>query len=323
MLQSLPASILLILLGFALLVWAADRFIVGASSLAKLLGVSTLVIGVTVVGFGTSLPEMVVSAMAAWHGTPALAVGNAIGSNITNIGLVLGVTALLKPLAIHSKVLKREFPLLFIIMIFAWIVLSNGYLGRVDGIILFAGLLGLIYWMFHITLGSKEKEDPFIVEIESEPPQTLIKRTAVFWLLIGMIFLLISSRILIFAAVNIAKGLGVSDLVIGLTIVALGTSLPELAASITGALKNEPDIAIGNIMGSNMFNLLGVLAMPGLLHPAPLDRSVLIQDFPIMFGLTIALYLTAHSFRNRPPIIHRWEGALLFLGYISYIAWIY
>ncbi len=312
-------SLAAVLGGFVLLVWGAERFVHGAAALARNLGVSPLIIGLTIVGVGTSAPEILVSAVAAWQGNPAMGVGNAIGSNITNIALVLGMTALILPLTVNSQTLKREYPVMFLIMVIALILVLDGQLTRIDGVILLIGLVIMVRWM--IRLGLKEKKDPLELEYEHEIPH-LATGKAVFWLLAGMILLLLSSRILVWGAVNIAQALGVSDLIIGLTIVAIGTSMPELAASIMSAVKKEHDIAIGNVIGSNMFNLLAVLGLPGLISPHTLDPELLTRDFPWMFGLSIALFIFAYGFRGQGQI-NRWEGLLLLGGYFTYLGVLY
>ena len=312
-------SIAAVIGGFVLLVWGADRFVHGAAALARNLGISPLVIGLTIVGIGTSAPEILVSAVAAWQGNPALGVGNALGSNITNIALVLGMTALFMPLNVHSLTLKREYPVMFLIMLLALLLVLDGELGRLDGLILLGGLVLMVRWM--IRLGLREKSDPLETEYEHEIPRMSTGR-ALFWLLLGLILLLASSRILVWGAVNIAVALGVSDLIIGLTIVAVGTSMPELAASIMSALKKEPDIAIGNVIGSNMFNLLAVLGLPGLIAPHALEPAVLSRDFVWMIGLSIALFLFAYGFRGQGRI-NRIEGLLLLGSYIAYLGVLY
>ena len=312
-------SITAVLGGFILLVWGAERFVHGAAALARNLGISPLVIGLTIVGIGTSAPEILVSAVAAWQGNPAMGVGNAIGSNITNIALVLGLTALILPLTVNSQTLKREYPVMFLIMIIALILVLDGQLTRIDGLILLIGLVIMLRWM--IKLGLKEKKDPLELEYEHEIAHIATGK-AVFWLLLGMILLLVSSRILVWGAVNIAQALGVSDLIIGLTIVAIGTSMPELAASIMSAVKKEHDIAIGNVIGSNMFNLLAVLGLPGLISPHVLDPELLTRDFPWMIGLSIALFIFAYGFRGQGRI-NRLEGLLLLGGYFTYLGVLY
>lgn len=318
--SELALSIMAILGGFVLLVWGADRFVHGAAATARNLGVSTLVIGLTIVGFGTSAPEILVSIMAAINGNPGLAVGNAIGSNITNIGLVIGCTALLTPLVVNSSILRREFPLMFAVMLLALLLVLDLYLGRGDGIILLLGLVLLVFWLIHLGM-RRQRSEPMIAEYEQDIPQLTLGR-ALLWTLLGLGVLLVSSRILVYGAVNIAEMLGISDLVIGLTIVAIGTSLPELAASIVSALKKEPDIAIGNVVGSNMFNLLAVLGLPGLISPLSLERIVLMRDFAFMFGLTVVLFMFAYGF-NRPGTITRLQGSVLLTIYAAYMVVLY
>jgi len=310
-----------ILGGFLLLIWGADRFVIGASGIALNLGISPLIIGLTIVGFGTSAPEMIVSGMAAYEGTPNLAIGNAIGSNITNIALVLGITALVTPLMVRSKILKREYPIMFFIMMFVWALLWDGELSYLDGILLIAAMFAL---MVLITLlGLKEKQqtdsqDSLEQEFSDEIPRDMPTAMAFLWLIVGLLVLLISSRMLVWGAVNIAHAFHVSDLVIGLTIVAVGTSLPELAASISSALKGEHEIAIGNIIGSNMFNLLGVLGIPGIMTGAILEPSVLSRDYPVMIALSVLLFIFAYGFKGEGRI-NRLEGGVLLLCYISYM----
>ena len=315
-------SALAIIGGFALLVWGADRFVVGASATARNLGVSPLVIGLTIVGFGTSAPEMLVSAMAAAAGNPNMGIGNALGSNITNVGLVLGITALVTPLVVQSETLKREFPILFVIMTVALLLLVDSDMGRIDGLILLAGLGIMVYWMVSLGLRERRDSDPMESEFIDEIPAHMPMKMALFWLVLGMAILLGSSRMLVWGSVNVAQWFGISDLVIGLTIVAIGTSLPELAASVMSALKGEHDIAVGNVLGSNMFNLLAVLGMPGLIMPSVTPPELLSRDFPAMIGLSILLFAVGYGFR-KPGRITRAEGALLLLGYIVYMGMLY
>jgi len=305
--------------GFVLLVWGADRFVFGAAATARNLGVSPLIIGLTIVGIGTSAPEILVSVMAAWQGNPALGVGNAVGSNITNIGLVLGTTALIKPLAVRSETLRREYPLMFAIMLFSLVLLLDGEMSRLDGLLLLAGLVLMVNWM--VRLGLRRDHDPMEDEYAQEIPPLSTGR-ALLWLLLGLVLLLGSSRLLVWGAVDIAQAFGISDLVIGLTIVAVGTSLPELAASVMSALRGEPDIAIGNVIGSNMFNLLAVLGLPGLIHPTALAPEVLSRDYVFMIGLSIALFAMAYGFRGDGRI-NRLEGALLLGGYTAWLFLLY
>ncbi len=322
MLSTLWPSFIAIIGGFALLVWGADRFVVGASATARNLGVSPLIIGLTIVGFGTSAPEMLVSAIAAGAGNPNMGVGNALGSNITNIGLVLGITALVTPLAVHSETLKREFPILFAIMTVALLLLVDSEMSRIDGIILLTGMAVMIYWMVSLGLRERKRGDPMESEYIDEIPSHMPMKQAIFWLLLGMIILLGSSRMLVWGSVNVAHAFGISDLIIGLTIIAIGTSLPELAATVMSALKGEHDIAVGNILGSNMFNLLAVLGMPGLIMPTTTPPELLSRDFPAMIGLSIALFAMGYGFL-KPGHITRAEGAVLLSGYLVYMGLLY
>ncbi len=306
-----------ILIGFIFLVWGADRFVTGAASLARGLGVSPMLIGLTIVGFGTSAPEILVSAMAAIQGNSGLAIGNALGSNIANIGLILGVTAVISPLSVHSRTLRREYPILLIVTLGTTLLMLDGDLGRLDGSILLLGLVLLLYGM--VRLGRRgTSDDPLELEMEAEMPEEMPPGRAGLLFASGLIMLLISSRILVWGAVNIATMLGVSDLVIGLTIVALGTSLPELAASIVSVLKQEHDIAIGNVIGSNMYNLLAVLAAPGLLAPGPFASIVISRDILMMIGLTLALFVMGYGFRGKNGRINRIEGGILLLAFAGY-----
>ncbi|TVO70858.1 calcium/sodium antiporter [Sedimenticola selenatireducens] len=311
-------EILAIIAGFALLVWGADKFVSGASSIANNLGLPPMIIGLTIVGFGTSAPEVLVSTMAAIQGNSGLAIGNALGSNIANIGFILGCTALIAPLCVRSETLRREYPMLLAVCLGTLVLLLDGILGVSDGLILLVGLVAMLFAMVRISMRSLAS-DPMNAEIIAEMPETMSTGKAVFSFTLGLALLLFSSRILVWGAVNIATAYGVSDLVIGLTIVALGTSLPELAASIMSALKNEHDIAIGNVLGSNMYNLLAVLAMPGLIAPGAFDPMVLSRDMPVMIGLTLALFVMGYGFGSAGRI-NRFEGLLLILAFVGYQA---
>ena len=311
-----------ILAGFALLAWSADRFVVGASAIAYNLKVSPLIIGLTIVGLGTSAPEMLVSLVASWQGNSGLAVGNALGSNIINTGLILGITAMVIPLKVHSSIIKRELPVLLLVMVIALLLLLDGTLGRLDGMILLTGMALVVIWLIRVGLKQTTPEDPMGGEFADEMPMDMGMGRALFWLIVGALCLLGSSRLLVWGAVSVAESMGISDLVIGLTVVALGTSLPELAASVMSALKNEHDIALGNVIGSNIFNLLVVLGLPGLISPGAIDAEVLTRDFPVMIGLTLALFVMAYGFRG-PGRVNRFEGALLVAGFCGYQTLLY
>ena len=311
-------SLLAIIVGFVLLVWSADKFVDGASSTAKHLGMPSLLIGMVIVGFGTSAPEMVVSAMAAMDGNPGLALGNAIGSNIVNTALILGVTALIAPIAVNSKIVKKEIPILILIVIISGILMLDDSLTRTEGFLLLGAFFSLIGWSIYSAL--KSKGDTLESEMEEELQSHIMPiKQGVFWLVAGLVVLIISSRILVWGSVNIAHLLGISDLIIGLTIVALGTSLPELAASVIAARKGEHDIAIGNVVGSNMFNLLAVIGIATTISPmSGIDPLVLQRDWITMFALTIGLFIMAYGFKGRQGQINRTEGAILLLAYVAY-----
>lgn len=313
-------SLIAIVVGFALLIWGADRFVDGAAALARNLGVPPLVIGLTIVGMGTSAPELLVSGLAAAQGNPGIGIGNAIGSNITNIGLVLGVTALIAPLSVHSRLLQRELPLLLIAMLFGYLLLADGQLQRLEGLALLGGLFLVLVWMVYSAHRAERQE---AIARELELPQTISTARASLLFLLGLVVLLVGSKALVWGAVNIAERLNISDLVIGLTVVAIGTSLPELAASVVSARRGEPDIALGNVVGSNLFNVLGVLGLPGLIAPGPVPHEVLSRDYPVMLGLTVLLFAFAFSLRNGERHINRLEGGLLLAAFIGYEIWIY
>ncbi len=306
-----------IIAGLALLVWSSDRFVEGSSAIAFNLGVSPLVIGLTVVGFGTSAPEMLVAIFAAYEGNAGLAIGNAIGSNIANIGLILGITALVMPMVIHSRIIRLELPVLIGVTVLTLILLLDNHLSALDGALLLVTLLTILTWLVRDAIGAK-KRDVLASEICDEIPRRMDLKTAIFWFVAGLIVLLASAKLLVWGAVSIAHTMGVSDLVIGLTIVAIGTSLPELAASITSTLRNEPDLAIGNVIGSNLFNLLAVLAIPSLISPTTLPAQVLARDYPVMLGLTIVLFIMAFHFRSDRRKINRLEGAILLTAFLGY-----
>ncbi|WP_444891642.1 calcium/sodium antiporter [Microbulbifer sp. DLAB2-AA] len=312
---------LAIIAGFIVLVWSADRFVEGAAATAKHAGMPTLLIGMVIVGFGTSAPEMVVSAIAALDGSPGLALGNAYGSNITNTGLILGLSALIIPLSVHSKIVRKELPLLMAITLLSGAFLWNDKLERWESIILLLGFFGLIGWsVFSALRGKGDNLEGEVAEELEEHAMPLGR--ALFWVVAGLVLLIISSRLLVWGAVTIAESLGVSDLIIGLTIVALGTSLPELAATIVAARKGEHDIAIGNVVGSNMFNLLAVVGIAGTIAPmSSVPPEVLTRDWPMVIGLTLALFVFAYGFRGQGRI-NRWEGGALLTAYLIYTGYL-
>ena len=306
--------------GLALLVWSADRFVEGSASTARHFGMPPLLIGMVIVGFGTSAPEMVVSALAASQGNPGIALGNAYGSNITNIALILGVTALISPIAVHSQVLRKELPLLTVVTALAAWQLWDGQITRLDAVVLLAVFGGLMGWT--IWQGLQAKEDALGTEIAQELDVRVMPiRRAVFWFVAGLLLLILSSRILVWGAVEIAQGFGVSDLIIGLTIVAVGTSLPELAASVIAARKGEHDIALGNILGSNLFNTLAVVGIAGAIHPLAVGPEVFNRDMLVVAALTLSLFVFGYGFRE-PGRINRIEGTVLLACYLGYVAYL-
>jgi cation:H+ antiporter len=306
--------------GLALLVWSADRFVDGAAATARYAGMPPLLIGMVVVGFGTSAPEMVVSALAAMDGKPALALGNAYGSNITNIALILGVVALLSPIAVHSQVIRKELPILGAITLLSAVLLFDNHLGRMDAFILLAVFAGLMTWT--IVQGMRDHNDALGGEMEMELQlHAMSQKAALFWLFLGLILLIASSRLLVWGAVTIAQSLGVSELIIGLTVVAVGTSLPELASSIIAVRKKEHDIALGNIIGSNMFNTLAVVGIAAAIHPLDVPPEVLTRDWMLMTALTISLFVMGYRSRGQGRI-NRIEGALLLTVFILYTTWL-
>lgn len=314
-------AMLAILASFLLLVWSADRFVEGAAATARHAGMPSLLIGMVIVGFGTSAPEMVVSAMAALDGNPDLALGNALGSIIVNTGLVLGATALIAPIVVHSKIVRRELPLMLVIGLVCGALFWNGALSRSEALLLLAGFFAVVGWTIFAAL--RGRGDALEAETEQElVAHAMPLRRALFWLIVGLALLVVSSRSLVWGAVRIAQALGVSDLIIGLTIVALGTSLPELAASVIAARKGEHDIAIGNVVGSNMFNILAVIGIAGVIAPMPvLSPAVLTRDWPVMMAMTAGLFVMSYGFYGKGRI-NRIEGGLLLLSFAAYNIWL-
>ncbi|GGO87238.1 sodium:calcium antiporter [Marinobacterium nitratireducens] len=313
-------AFLAILAGLGLLVWSADRFVEGAACTARYFGMPPLLIGMVIIGFGTSAPEMVVSALAASQGNPGIALGNAYGSNITNIALILGLTALISPIAVHSQVLRRELPILVLVTAFAAWQLLDGELSRLDALALLGVFAGLMVWT--LRQGMQRTRDTLAQEMDRElPSHGMPLGRALFWLGLGLALLILSSRVLVWGAVEVARGFGVSDLIIGLTIVAVGTSLPELASSIIATRKGEHDIALGNVLGSNLFNTLAVVGIAGLISPMAVSPEVLERDVLVMAALTLALAVIGVGFRGAGRI-NRVEGGVLLLCFAGYTAYL-
>lgn len=317
---SLLVACILLLAGFFLLAWAANTLISGAATLAKKLGLSSRLIGLTIIALGTSVPEMVIAALAAIHGNPNMALGNAIGSNIANIGLVLGLTAIIIPLRVQSTTLRKEFPLLFITMLIVGLFIMNGRLTRLDGALLLCGAILVILWL--IQQGKKKKKllkkDVLEAEYRKEIVTQIPLKKAILQIIFGLILLPISSNLIVESAIHIAHFFNMSNLVIGLTILALGTSLPELATSLACARKKEYDIILGNVIGSNIFNLLAVLGLPALICPIHVAPHLLVIDFTVMFGVSILLYFFAFGLKYRKTITRN-NGYILVLIYLSYL----
>lgn len=313
-------SFLAIAIGLSVLVWSAGKFVEGSAATAGHFGMPPLLIGMVVVGFGTSAPEMVVSALSATQGNPGLALGNAYGSNITNIALILGITALISPVAVHSQVMRKELPILAAVTALAAWQVWDGELTLLDALVLLGVFFLLLAWS--IRQGMTQEKDTLGAEIAEEMSHRVMPLSnAVLWLILGLLLLIVSSRILVWGAVELALGFGVSDLIIGLTIVAVGTSLPELASSVIAARKGEHDIALGNILGSNLFNTLAVVGIAGTISPMVVAPEVFYRDIAVMSALTLSLFILGYGFRG-PGRINRVEGGFLlacFVGYTAYL----
>lgn len=312
---------LAIFAGFAALIWGAERFVVGAANTAYNLGVTPLVIGLTIVGLGTSAPEILIAIMSSLESKPDLAIGNAIGSNIANISLILAVTALVAPITVRAGIVTRELPLLMIVTFASILLLWDERLSRLDGVLLLGGLIIVMSWI--VRYAKQQPIEEVKKEFDIELKRRMSTLRAVSLLLFSIAILIISSRVLVWGAVGVAEYFGVSDLVIGLTIVAIGTSLPELAASIAAAMKKHYELVLGNIIGSNIFNILGVLSVPALIAPTELNPEILARDIPIMTLLTLALFATAYSFSHHAGRINRLEGGFLLGTFCTYMFYLY
>ncbi|PID65391.1 MAG: calcium/sodium antiporter [Gammaproteobacteria bacterium] len=308
-----------VIIGLAVLMWSADKFIDGAAGTATYFGMSPLMVGMLIVGFGTSAPEIVVSAFAAFDGNPGIALGNAYGSNIANIGLVLGITALLYPLSVGSRIVRREIPLLVLVLLLCFGLLYDFSLSRIEAIIL---LLVIVVIMIFNTFYSNE-QDSLSSELseESSDREQITLGKALFSLVIGLVLLLLSSKYLVDGAVGIAQYFGVSDLVIGLTVIAVGTSLPELASSMAAAKKGESDIVLGNIIGSSLFNALAVVGIAGVIKPLQIENIFLYRDFSTGFILTLLLWFFTFGIRGKAELT-RQQGGFLLLAYIAYTVYL-
>ncbi|MES3674697.1 calcium/sodium antiporter [Halomonas elongata] len=309
--------VLAVVAGLVLLMWSAERFVDGAASTSSHLGLSPLLIGMLVIGFGTSAPELVVSVIAAAQDNPGLALGNAYGSNIVNIGLILGLVALISPLAVHSSMIRRELPILGGVTLLSALLLMGGVLGRFEGALLLLILVG--FMGFSIWQALKMPDDAMSADTEQDiasHPMSL--RAGLVWTLVGLLLLVVSSRLLVWGAVSIAQSFGVSDLIIGLTVVAVGTSLPELASSISALRRGEHDLVLGNVVGSNLFNTLGVVGLASLITPIEVASEVLWRDWTLMTAMTALMMVFALGWRGRAGRINRLEGGVLLLMYLTY-----
>ena len=311
--MEIAIAVALVLAGFFLLMWSADILVDNASHLASNLGISTFLVGIVIVGFGTSAPELFVSAMAALENKGNLALGNALGSNITNIGLVLGSAALIRSLTVQRSTAVKDIPIVIAISILAIILVADGLLSFIDGLILLGTLAAYLIWsVFAAKTGAKLNTE--------NTPAASSGSNAKFaaFTIISIVILMAASKMLVTGAVTIAEYFGVGELVIGLTIVAIGTSLPELAAAIAAARKGVHDMIIGNIIGSNIFNTLGVLGITGMLRATNIDTSALWRDFPVMLAFTVLMMvfaITKGSFSRK-------EGGIMLTGYLAYLAYL-
>ena len=314
-----------ILVGFIILIWSADLFVSGAASIAENMGMSPIVIGLTIVSLGTSAPEVLVSIIASMSNAGDLAVGNAIGSNIANMGLVLGITILVVPMSIHHRCMRQEIPALLVVTLGVGLLLLDGEISKIDGYLMMGALFLILFQMVR----GQSKDIALVEEAEEEPLPHLRPMRAWLTFAFGLILLIASSRLLVWGAITIAEQLGVSELIIGLTIVAIGTSLPELAATMASALRGHTEIALGNIIGSNLFNLLGVMSIPGIINGELLDPSVLSRDYAALVGITLILAAAIQVGRKRKiakaehAYLGRSMGALLLALYGSYYYWLY
>ncbi|MDM7861559.1 calcium/sodium antiporter [Alteromonas sp. ASW11-36] len=312
--------ILAIIGGLIVLLWSAGKFVDGAAATARYLGMSPLLIGMIIIGFGTSAPEMIVSAFAATQGNPGLALGNAYGSNIANIALILGLTALLSPIAVKSEVLKKELPLLLAVTLFSVYQLIDLRVSYDDAYALLGIFAGLMVWS--IVSGMRGGDDDALAgDVACEVPEHQPLKKSLIILLTGLVLLIASSRLLVWGAVEVAVAFGVSDVIIGLTIIAIGTSLPELAAAIAAVRKGEHELALGNVIGSNLFNTLGVVGLAGVIAPMEVAPEFLYRDALIMIGLTVALFVSCIGLRG-PGKINRVEGGLFAVLYFVYMGYL-
>lgn len=316
----MPIAIVFLIGGLLLLLWSSDRFVDGSSRTAKYFGMPPLLIGMIIIGFGTSAPEMVVSTFAALQGNPGIALGNAYGSNIANIALILGITAMIGPIRVHSAILRKELPILTFVTGISILLLMDLYLSFWNALYLLVLFAFLMTWS--IIQGIKKNPDTLAIQVEKSLVSDFSLKKSLWMLVSGLAVLIVSSRLLVYGAVEIARYFEVSDSIIGLTVVAVGTSLPELAASIIAAKKGEPDIAIGNVIGSNLFNTLGVVGIAGMIHPFAVESAIVYRDMTLMALLTVSLFVIGYGFRGRKGRINRFEGTFLVFIYLIYTSYL-
>ena len=305
-----------VIAGLVLLIWGADRFVHGAGAIARNLGVAPLLIGLTVVAFATSAPEILVSVVASLRGEPGLALGNAIGSNIVNIGLVLGCVAIIRPIQLRSATLRREMPALLAVTLLTVSLFLDSYLSRVDGLVMLTSLVIVMIWLTRLGMRSSPS-DPIQQDFEAEIPVGVNTKLAIFWLILGIGTLLIGAHLLVDGAILVARALGVSEVVIGILLVSFGTSLPELAVSLVSALKGEYGLAIGNIVGSNIFNLLAVIGVAGTIAPTAMAPTVLSLHIFVMVAFTLVLFAMTYDYDGKSEL-SRIEGVALLAAFIAY-----
>lgn len=318
----LPLFLAAFVIGVALLAWGGNRFVVGSEATAQNLNIPPIIIGLTIAGFATSAPELLISALASAAGNPGLALGNAVGSNIANIGLVLGLAALVRPLTVHSKTTRMQLGTLLITTVLVYMVFMDLRLSRVEGVVLLVSIVPLTTLLVWLILRS-EQPSPVRVNTGADTPNGIGMFKATIQLTVGLGAMLAGAKCLVYGAEALARAIGVNDLVIGLTIVAIGTSLPELAVAISAVLKQKYDLVMGNVIGSNIFNLLAVIGVAGTIAPHELEVRILTVDYPIMAGFTLAIFVLAHIFRKKQQFDRR-VGSLLFSAFIAYhgyIAW--
>jgi cation:H+ antiporter len=309
-----------LIVGLVLLIWGADRFVHGAASAARNMGIAPLLIGLTVVAFATSAPEILVAVVASLRNEPGLAIGNAIGSNIVNIGLVLGCVAIIRPIQLRSATLRREMPALLAVSLLTVSLFLDQYLSRVDGLVMLTGLVIVMIWLARLGLRSST-DDPIKREFEAEIPTGVPTRAAIIWFIIGLVALLVGAELLVDGAMKVAKYYQIDQVVIGIMLVALGTSLPELAVSLVSALKGEYGLAIGNIVGSNIFNLLAVIGIAATIAPIELEPVVLSLHIFVMVAFTLALFAMTYDYDGKSEL-SRIEGIALLLAFLAYDAYV-